>query len=130
MAKLSKARHKQLVAYVAEVQHAMRLEHWNIFVSRSTEKRDEAAVRISEDHHEVELRASAGLFTKPRWYQRQVITHELCHLIMTPYEHVVADTCQPRKVASRSLDRVCEHVVDDFAWLLAPSMPMPPWWKP
>lgn len=133
----SKSQHSALVDYVATLQAEMRLHHWHLAVHRESapEPHDasQACTWIAHEAHEARIYVNRRHFEhRRRHQQRQIVVHELCHLILEPVDQAWREIHRPSKDAKaerslRELVRLAtEKANDDFAHRIAEHMPLPP----
>lgn len=127
---------RAIAAYVADLQENMRLCQWHLAVMNEPPplKATRAVIWIATEAHEADLYVDPAVFPSlSRAKQRQVLVHELCHLILEPLCQMVQVTGQTKareKRGGAALNEVvrlaAEHANDDFAWLIAEHQPLPP----
>ncbi len=119
---------KALDAYVTEAKHLLDLGHWNVDVSRSILAGDEdlAQIQMHSEGHEATINFSDGFFLCTHVYQRGVIAHELCHLLVEPLVWYVKDHYHPLVPTQDGFTRTVEFLVDDISQRLASQLPAMP----
>lgn len=130
MVRMKRKRYEALDGYLSDLVEKMRLCHWRIFLNRTTAQDNTffAVITIGGYGPEATLTISDVFFTLPAAGQRQVLVHELCHLVLVRLDHVVFDLSGWAEGAPppQAYKRQVEFVVDHFAWMLVDQLPMPP----
>lgn len=120
-----------LDAYVAELQVAMNVTYWKITVVR-----DAADVEAWADinpHAQAEtadLRVSHDFWKQTPEHQREVLAHEMLHIVMARLDQTVEAMEEAfGKIAWAIYDPLfedaAERVVDHLAKVIAPWLPLP-----
>jgi hypothetical protein len=134
--RLKRRQIRAIAEYVAELQENLRLCGWHLEVMDGPPPRRDsnATTWVARQAHEADIYIDPVHFPRlSRSKQRQVLVHELCHLIVEPFCQVVGATGMSRgkgreakRVADSLVDDAMERMNDDFAWLLAEHQPLPP----
>jgi len=81
-----------------------------------------------------DIRLSDSFFRLGATDQRRILIHELCHLHAHMFHHVaeqvekaLEESPEGKEMLRHILTEAEEHAVDQFARILAPSFPLPPW---
>ena len=134
--RLTKRQRRALRDYIAELQANLRLQGWVIDVERdpspAPHDKARACTWITSEAHEATIYVNPVVFPAlTRVEQRQVVVHELCHLILEQMDQAVRTGFRPRgrgdgAAAVKELARLAmEKANDDFAWIIAEHQPLP-----
>jgi hypothetical protein len=139
---VSPARERALLRYLVHLRDHMRLQAWDLAISKSAPETDGAILTI-----EVQPARHSGLVRVGTFFdetldeQRQTAVHELLHLVQAPmWDHFDLDAHDGRPTWSLPLapdlsQRIMEFIhtdlerqADFLARMVAPTLPMPPKW--
>ena len=120
-----------LEEYLAALQSALHAAEWRVSVAREASDVDAwADINPSEVAYTAELRVSHDFWVQSPKRQREVLTHEVVHLLTARLDQTVEALEEPLgKVAWAIFDRhyemATERVVDQLAIVLAERLPLP-----
>lgn len=121
--------------YVAVLQEAMSLQNWRLTLTfekptLTTSPYIVAQMDMLPEAHECLLRINRKRCRRlTRRNQRQVLVHELCHLILFPAMHAQDHLYRVRHKSGGGaglMSDIWEQVNDDFAMRIADHLPLPP----
>lgn len=118
-------------AYVAILQPLLRIAHWDLVVGEEQAPDAMADCSTYVREHRAELRFSDHFFAAPRERQRQVMIHELLHVVTEEWHRsnlaaFEALDSTPRSWATERELHEMEMCVDGLSRILAPYLPLPP----
>lgn len=131
MAPQKQSKWQALEEYVADLQRALNTAEWRVTIAQEASDVEAwADINPSEVAKTAELRVSHDFWTQSPERQREVLTHEVLHLITARLDATVEALEEPLgKVAwavfERQYEMQTERLVDHLAVLLAPSIPLP-----
>lgn len=131
MAPQKQSKWQALEEYVADLQRALNAAEWRVTIAQEASDVEAwADINPSEVAKTAELRVSHDFWVQSPERQREVLTHEVLHLITARLDATVEALEEPLgKVAWSVFDRQyemqTERLVDHLAILLAPSIPLP-----
>lgn len=131
MAPQKQSKWQALEEYVADLQRALNAAEWRVTIAQEASDVEAwADINPSEVAKTAELRVSHDFWTQSPERQREVLTHEVLHLITARLDATVEALEEPLgKVAwsvfERQYEMQTERLVDHLAVLLAPSIPLP-----
>ena len=117
--------------YVSELQRALNVAEWRVTITQEASDVEAwADINPSEVAKTAELRVSHDFWTQTPERQREVLTHEVLHLVTARLDATVEALEEPLgKVAWAVFDRQyemqTERLVDHLAVILAQSVPLP-----
>ena len=120
-----------LEAYVQEIQAALNVAEWRVTVAREASDVEAwADINPSEVAQTAELRVSHDFWAQSASRQREVLTHEMLHLVTARLDQTVEALEEPLgKVAwavfEPQYEMHTERVVDHLALVLAYTLPLP-----
>jgi len=119
---------KALDSYISEAKRILDLDFWSVDVSTVLLDGDEnlATIQTHSEGHEATINFSNGFFRCTHDYQRKVIAHELCHLLVEPIVWYVKDHYHPLVSTQDGFTRTVEFLVDDISRRLALQLPAVP----
>lgn len=131
MAPQKQSKWQALEEYVADLQRALNAAEWRVSIAQEASDVEAwADINPSEVAKTAELRVSHDFWAQSPERQREVLTHEVLHLITARLDATVEALEEPLgKVAwsvfERQYEMQTERLVDHLAILLAPSIPLP-----
>lgn len=131
MATQKQTKWEALEQYVADLQRTLNVAEWRITIAHEASDVEAwADINPSEVAKTAELRVSHDFWVQPAERQREVLTHEMLHLLTARLDQTVEALEEPLgKVAWAVFDRQyemqTERVVDHLAVLFAQSLPLP-----
>lgn len=131
MATRSVSKWDALEAYVASIQEALNVRHWEVTVTR--EASDVEAWADIDPHSQANtatLRVSHDFWEQKPERQREVLIHECLHLVTCRHDQVVENLEDALgKIAwatfEKQHDDAAERVVDHVARVIARWIPLP-----
>jgi len=120
-----------LDAYVAELQVAMNVTYWKITVARDASDVEAwADINPHAQAETAELRVSHDFWKQTPELQREVLTHEMLHVVTARLDQTVEAMEEAfGKIAWAIYDPLyedaTERVVDHLAKVIAPWLPLP-----
>jgi hypothetical protein len=124
-----------LESYVAELQEALNVANWKVSVAREASDVEAwADINPHEQNYTAELRVSHDFWRQTPEQQREVLVHEVLHIVTARLDQtvealeeafgkVVWAIFEPQYV------NATERVVDHLAKVLAPNLPLPAFQK-
>lgn len=129
---LTRQQRRAIADYTGRLQEQLRLCVWRVTIaSRFAPKKREAwaVIYIQDEAHVAEISIGRDFLGLSRTDQRQVLVHELCHLVLEPVSWAIDRNSKPlgkNNHAAGNLHPAMEVANDDFAFLLAEHLPLPP----
>ena len=120
-----------LEAYVAEIQTALNVANWKVSITREASDVDAwADINPHEQNHTAELRVSHDFWRQTPEMQREVLTHEILHLVTARLDQTVealedAFGKVVWAVFEPQFENATERTVDHLAKIIAPILPLP-----
>jgi hypothetical protein len=120
-----------LEAYVAELQEALNITNWKVTIAREASDVEAwADINPHEQNYTAELRVSHDFWKQTPQQQREVLTHEMLHIVTARLDQtiealeeafgkVVWTIFEPQYV------NATERAVDHIARVLAQHLPLP-----
>lgn len=121
----------EVEAYVAELQTALNVAHWKITIARDASDVDAwADINPHEQNHTAELRLSHDFWRQSPEMQREVLTHEMLHLVTARLDQTVEALEDAMgkvvwAVFEPQFENAAERTVDHLARVIAPTIPLP-----
>lgn len=114
-----------LVEYVDRLEKEMRLTNWTIWVQDVYSEDDdvEAYVEIAREKEYVHLHVSESFFDLDPGDKRQVMTHEMVHLLIHPLDVHFCLATNRMSDSDPFWREKLETTVDNIARRIAPHMP-------
>lgn len=131
MATQKRTKWEALEEYVADLQRALNVAEWRVTIAQEASDVEAwADINPSEVAKTAELRVSHDFWAQTPERQREVLTHEMLHLLTARLDHTVEAMEEPLgklawAVFDRQYEMQTERLVDHLAILLAPSVPLP-----
>lgn len=130
---MNDATHAALEAYIKDVAARMNLRDWTIYLSRQIDDAGHyrAQITLYRERDEAEVQLAEPWFGRSPEEQRYTVVHELVHVVTTRLVRVVSRYVEQVggelvNYLGKEHDEEEEIVVDRFARIIAPSMPLPP----
>ena len=120
-----------LEAYVADLQAALNVAGWKVTIARDASDVDAwADINPHEQNATAELRISHDFWRQTPEMQREVLTHEILHLVTARLDQTVEALEDALgkvvwSVFERQFENATERTVDHLAKVIAPSLPLP-----
>lgn len=120
-----------LEAYVTEVQAALNVANWKVSVARDASDVEAwADINPHEQNQTAELRISHDFWRQTPEMQREVLIHEVLHLVTARLDQTVEALEEAMgkvlwAVFEPQYENATERTVDHLAKVIAPSIPLP-----
>ena len=120
-----------LETYVSEIQDALNVANWKVSIARDASDIDSwADINPHEQNLTAELRVSHDFWRQTPEMQREVLTHEILHLVTARLDQTVEALEDALgkvvwSVFERQFENATERTVDHLAKVIAPSLPLP-----
>ena len=120
-----------LEAYVADLQTALNVSGWKVSIARDASDVDAwADINPHEQNATAELRISHDFWRQSAEMQREVLTHEVLHLVTARLDQTVEALEDAMgkvlwAVFEPQFLNATERTVDHLAKILAPTLPLP-----
>jgi len=120
-----------LEAYVADLQAALNVAHWKVNIAREASDVDSwADINPHEQNLTAELRVSHDFWKQTPEQQREVLCHEILHLVTARLDQTVEALEDAMgkvlwAVFELQYENATERAVDHLARVLAPTIPLP-----
>jgi len=120
-----------LEAYVSELQAALNLAHWKVSIARDASDVDAwADINPHEQNHTAELRISHDFWKQTPEHQREILIHEMLHLVTARLDQTVEALEDAFgkviwAVFEPQYENATERAVDHLARVIAPFVPLP-----
>lgn len=131
MATQRQTKWEALEQYVKDIQAALNAAEWRVTIAQEASDVEAwADINPSEVAKTAELRVSHDFWAQSAERQREVLTHEVIHLLTASIDATVEGLEEPLgKIAWAVFDRQyemqTERLVDHLAILIAPRLPLP-----
>ena len=129
-------RWEELEAYVANLQAALNVATWKITITREASDVEAwADINAHEQNETAELRVSHDFWRQTPELQREVLTHEILHLVTARLDQTVEALEDAFGKILWALfepqyENATERTVDHLAKVIAPTLPLPNFPKP
>jgi hypothetical protein len=120
-----------LESYVADLQAALNVANWKVSVAREASDVDAwADINPHEQNHTAELRVSHDFWKQTPEQQREVLVHEILHLVTARLDQTVEALEDAMgkvlwAVFEPQYENATERAVDQLARIIAPTIPLP-----
>lgn len=120
-----------LEAYVADLQAALNVSHWKVTIARDASDVDSwADINPHEQNATAELRISHDFWRQTPEMQREVLTHEILHLVTARLDQTVEALEDAMgkvlwAVFEPQFVNATERTVDHLAKIFAPTIQLP-----
>ena len=120
-----------LEAYIAELQAALNVANWKVTIARDASDVEAwADINPHEQNATAELRISHDFWRQTPEMQREVLIHEILHLVTARLDQTVEALEDAMgkvlwAVFDRQYENATERAVDHLAKVIAPSIPLP-----
>lgn len=120
-----------LEAYVLDLQTALNVVNWKVTIARDASDVEAwADINPHEQHATAELRISHDFWRQTPEMQRDVLVHEVLHLVTARLDQTVEALEDAMgkilwAVFDPQYENATERVVDHLAKVIAPSIPLP-----
>ena len=121
----------EVEAYVAELQAALNVANWKISIAREASDVEAwADINPHEQNQTAELRLSHDFWKQTPEMQREVLTHEVLHLVTARLDQTVEALEEAMgkvlwAVFEPQFENATERTVDHLARVIAPTIPLP-----